>query len=186
LFEINVFLGDQVIVTRELGMGDLCLGRSSDNDLVLDGQEVSPQHARVQVNEKGLVTIEDRGSDGGLWLQDKRVRMSVWLPGHAVTIGPYTLNLRRLAPAASAQPGGTEKRPSPAAAATARTERPSGRKYFVIFILAGVAIAGAMAFMAYLDQEEKARESAVTTTQAAPNQPLRPDGDQGRSSSPGR
>ncbi len=78
----------------ELGARDLLIGRSSDNDVVLDDPErtVSRHHAEVRVEDSRYVLV-DVGSQNGLLLGDERVQRVELRPGRFVSIGGFVVGL---------------------------------------------------------------------------------------------
>jgi chromosome segregation ATPase len=64
----------------------LTIGRTSHNDIQLDAQFISRQHA-VIVTEKGATKIVDWGSKNGILVNEKRVVEQVLENGDVVTIG---------------------------------------------------------------------------------------------------
>jgi hypothetical protein len=68
------------------------IGRSSDNDLVLDDPEVSRRHARVVVSDGGL-WIEDAGSTGGMEVDGRRVERAELRRGARIGLGKSELRV---------------------------------------------------------------------------------------------
>ncbi|MDX1662962.1 MAG: FHA domain-containing protein, partial [Candidatus Promineifilaceae bacterium] len=112
---------DQLLIARQgmtqrthpLVKPSLTLGRSDDNEVVLDSSQVSRRHARLTHTADGW-TITDLGSTNGTRLEDNKLLPDVperWEPGETVTIGPFYLTW---------QPGENQ----PALAAPAAERRP--------------------------------------------------------------
>ena len=77
---------------REL-VGDVTLGRETQNDVILDSAAVSRDHAALTFRD-GRWYIEDRGSSNGTFLNGTRVQPGTALPlRHAdrIGIGPESL-----------------------------------------------------------------------------------------------
>ena len=72
--------------TMSLRPGSLTLGRSPDNDIVIDDPSVSREHARLS-NENGRYYIEDLGSMNGTMMNGKRVKKEFVGTGASVKIG---------------------------------------------------------------------------------------------------
>lgn len=72
----------------------LIIGRTPDNDIVLDSPFVSRHHARLTVMGD-LLRIEDLDSRNGVSVLDERVREAVLECGDAATIGHHELRLDR-------------------------------------------------------------------------------------------
>ena len=88
--------GDQpraVNLDKEL----LTIGRSGENDIVLTGEGVSREHARIELAESGGWTIVDLGSTNGTKLEGSRLLPDLpeeWKPGQTVSLGPFLLRLQ--------------------------------------------------------------------------------------------
>jgi ABC-type multidrug transport system ATPase subunit/pSer/pThr/pTyr-binding forkhead associated (FHA) protein len=69
----------------------LSVGRAPDNDLRLDGLQISNHHARF-VRTNGNVTVEDAGSTNGVYVNGERIsgRRGVQL-SDVIQIGPFVL-----------------------------------------------------------------------------------------------
>ena len=69
----------------------LTVGRAPDNDLRLDGLQISNHHARF-ARQNGNVTVEDAGSTNGVYVNGERIsgRRAVQL-SDVIQIGPFVL-----------------------------------------------------------------------------------------------
>lgn len=106
---------DEILVTRQ----GLRVGRSRENNLMLDHREMSRQHVRVIWREDGYY-VEDLNSSNGSWLNEERLapREPVLLhEGDAIRVGPFLLklvhfvteeSLPAIRPPAGLPPGGIE------------------------------------------------------------------------------
>jgi tetratricopeptide (TPR) repeat protein len=76
----------------ELGVQDLLIGRSPDNDIVLDDPDrtVSRHHAEVRLEETCYVIV-DVGSQNGILQDGRRVERVELQPGRPVTVGSFTI-----------------------------------------------------------------------------------------------
>lgn len=75
------------------------LGRSVDNDIVLQDPQVSRLHARVLRDARGTYTIEDLDSRNGTYLDGVRLfpnRPQRWNESQEVRVGPYYIKLMRV------------------------------------------------------------------------------------------
>ncbi len=83
-------------VVREVALADrdLRVGRSNDNDIVLEdaGKAVSRVHAELRHEAGGWVLL-DLNSQNGIWTNGVRQPRIVLQPGTPVGIGPYQLTL---------------------------------------------------------------------------------------------
>lgn len=73
------------------GKPQLTVGRSTDNDIPLDGLQISNHHARL-VQQDGSVVIEDVGSTNGVYLNGERItgRRTIQKTD-VIQIGPFVL-----------------------------------------------------------------------------------------------
>ena len=69
----------------------LSVGRASDNDIRLDGLQISNHHARF-ARSNGSVTLEDAGSTNGVYINGQRIssRTAIRL-SDVIQIGPFVL-----------------------------------------------------------------------------------------------
>ena len=84
----------------------LQLGRSQNNDVILDDRQVSGQHARLTWGREGWL-VEDLGSTNGTLLNGQRIpphRASPLRPGDSVQIGHFLFTVRFLQPDESPPP----------------------------------------------------------------------------------
>ncbi|HEY0003501.1 MAG TPA: FHA domain-containing protein [Pyrinomonadaceae bacterium] len=73
------------------GRAQLTIGRAPDNDIQLDGLQISNHHARV-INSNGSVAIEDVGSTNGVYINGVRITARrVIQDRDVVQIGPFVL-----------------------------------------------------------------------------------------------
>ena len=68
-------LGDNPVERRfDLNQGKrLSIGRTKENDLVLDHTSVSKHHASLALNGEGKLVVADTGSTNGTYLNDERI-----------------------------------------------------------------------------------------------------------------
>ncbi len=71
---------------------ELVIGRAEENDIVLDGLQISNRHARLVKSNTGI-TIEDFNSTNGVYVNGNRVSRQGIFPGDAVQIGSFLLQL---------------------------------------------------------------------------------------------
>lgn len=83
--------GQAPIFQRFEGNSPLTIGRAADNNIRLDGLQISNHHARV-TNLNGNILIEDVGSTNGVYLNGKRITSKVPISSiDTVQIGPFLL-----------------------------------------------------------------------------------------------
>jgi hypothetical protein len=79
-----------------LNVGTTAIGRASDNDVVLDDDTVSRQHALIREDE-GHFTLQDRGSLDGTYLNGEKIRGAVTLQdGDEIGMGNSVLRFKIL------------------------------------------------------------------------------------------
>lgn len=82
----------QLLAQRSFeGRPQLSVGRAPDNDIQLDGLQISNHHARF-VQSNGSVTVEDAGSTNGVYVNGERIsgKRGVQL-SDLIQIGPFVL-----------------------------------------------------------------------------------------------
>ncbi|MBC7811539.1 MAG: FHA domain-containing protein [Burkholderiales bacterium] len=85
---------DQLTVSSQ----GLRVGRSKDNDLVLDNREISRQHMRIIWREDKYY-VEDLNSSNGVWLNDQRIyprEAQELTEGDNIRVGPFLMKYVRL------------------------------------------------------------------------------------------
>jgi predicted component of type VI protein secretion system len=94
LAKLLVFRGETFLREIELGRQTFRIGRSEQNDLVLEdpGKAVSRNHAEIRF-EGGQYVLADLESQNGIWVSGARVPFVVLEPKTAASVGPYRLTL---------------------------------------------------------------------------------------------
>lgn len=84
-----VFRDDRVHQEMDLGFTTLRIGRSEDNDVILEDptKAVSRIHAELRYSN-GRYEILDLDSQNGIWVDGARVSRAVLEGTTAITIGP--------------------------------------------------------------------------------------------------
>jgi pSer/pThr/pTyr-binding forkhead associated (FHA) protein len=88
--EIVVKYDDKVIEKVVIDKRRVSIGRTAENDIVLENRGVSRKHAMIEFNESGAVII-DNESLNGTFLNDRRVTEEVIRDSDQITIGKYHL-----------------------------------------------------------------------------------------------
>jgi pSer/pThr/pTyr-binding forkhead associated (FHA) protein len=96
--EIIVRYEDKVIERVVTEKKRISIGRTSDNDIVLENRGVSRKHAQIEINPQNTVII-DNESLNGTFVNDRRVEEDILHDNDIITIGKYTLTYRCDAPA---------------------------------------------------------------------------------------
>ncbi|MBI5927833.1 MAG: protein kinase [Chloroflexi bacterium] len=76
----------------------LMIGRDPAHDIVLGGEGVSRNHARIDKQQDGSYKITDLGSTNGSFLDDAKLLSNVpeeWLTGKVLKVGTYSLRLNQ-------------------------------------------------------------------------------------------
>jgi len=88
--------GSRAGTDYRLSVGSTGLGRASDNEVVLDDDTVSRQHALIR-EDQGHFTLQDRGSLDGTFLNGEKIRGSVTLQdGDEIGMGNSVLRFKIL------------------------------------------------------------------------------------------
>lgn len=81
---------NSVLTEMPADSGEISIGRSPDNRMVIDNPAVSHHHARV-FKEKDRLVLEDFGSLNGTFVNGQRVQSVTLKPGDSVAIGKHTI-----------------------------------------------------------------------------------------------
>jgi hypothetical protein len=88
--------GSRAGTDYRLNVGSTAIGRASDNDVVLDDDTVSRQHALIR-EDQGHFTLQDRGSLDGTYLNGEKIRGAVTLQdGDEIGLGNTVLRFKIL------------------------------------------------------------------------------------------
>jgi pSer/pThr/pTyr-binding forkhead associated (FHA) protein len=119
-------------------VGTMTVGRASECDISIPTDEVSRQHAKLQVMPDGIA-VEDMGSANGTFINDKRIHTGMLKPGEELRLD--TVRFMLVAPHLEMQQ--VAKATEPAAAKPAPAAAGGGQvKWLFIGLLgAGAAIA---------------------------------------------
>ena len=120
--------------------GTMTVGRHSDCDISVPGEEISRHHAKLSVMPDGIA-VEDLGSANGTFIAGKRVHQGLLKPGEELRLD--TVRFLLVAPGMEVQ---AASKPAPAAA-TAPAPAGGGILWVVLAVAAVVAVgAGAWYF----------------------------------------
>jgi len=84
---------ESILKEIEITQPEFTIGRSSDNDLVIDHAAVSGRHARI-VQVQSVCFLEDLKSTNGTFVNDRRIERKQLLDTDVVTIGKHRLIFR--------------------------------------------------------------------------------------------
>lgn len=119
-------------------VGSMTIGRQSDCGIPIQAEEISRQHARLQVTAEGVM-VEDLGSANGTWINDKRVHTGMLSPGDELRLDTVRFLLvapGMHVPATPAPVPAVESAPSPAA---------RGSSFAAVWVIAVVVVVGLVA-----------------------------------------
>lgn len=88
--ELTVKIGDQVLQSHSFDGDLLRIGRSRENDLVLDNLSVSRHHLQIR-SHQGRYVLFDMNSSNGTYLNGARVTRKELLDGDQITVGKHVL-----------------------------------------------------------------------------------------------
>ncbi|MFQ5606758.1 MAG: FHA domain-containing protein [Candidatus Zixiibacteriota bacterium] len=88
--EIIVKYEDKVIERVVVDKRRVSIGRTKENDIVLENRGVSRKHAMIEFNDSGAVII-DNESLNGIFLNDRRISEESLRDSDEITIGKYSL-----------------------------------------------------------------------------------------------
>ncbi len=88
--EIVVKFDDKVIERVVSEKKRISIGRTSDNDIVLDNRGVSRKHAQIEFNDNAAVII-DNESLNGTFVNNRKITEEVLRDGDKITIGKFSL-----------------------------------------------------------------------------------------------
>ncbi len=125
-------------------VGTMTVGRASECGISVPSEEISRQHAKLQVMPDG-VAVEDMGSANGTFINDKRVHTGMLKPGDELRLD--TVRFMMVAPHLEMQQ--VAKAAEPASAKTAATAPGGGSQMkTVLLMLLGAAVVVAVAWAA--------------------------------------
>lgn len=122
--------------------GTMTVGRHSDCEISIPGEEISRHHARLKVMPDGIA-VEDIGSANGTFINGKRVTQGTLKPGEELRLD--TVRFLLVAPGLEAQ--STQAKPAAAPAAVASPSR--GVPGWVFPLVGALIVAAAVAGLYY-------------------------------------
>jgi pSer/pThr/pTyr-binding forkhead associated (FHA) protein len=96
--KLSLMFENKLVKEVPIGAKPVRIGRSPDNDLVVDNLAVSNDHARVYF-ESGRLVVEDRGSLNGTFVNDLRVERATLHDGDSIWIGKHHIKVDAIADA---------------------------------------------------------------------------------------
>ncbi len=92
--EIIVKYDDKIVERVVTEKKRISIGRTQDNDIVLDNRGVSRKHAQIEFNPNGTVII-DNESLNGTFVNNRRVTEEFLKDNDEITIGKFNLTYRQ-------------------------------------------------------------------------------------------
>lgn len=89
--EIIVRFEEKVIERVVAEKPHISIGRTTDNDIVLDNRGVSRRHAMIEVNPSGQAVIIDNESLNGTFVNQRKINEEVLKDHDVISIGKYHL-----------------------------------------------------------------------------------------------
>jgi len=90
--KLSLMFDAKLVKEVPIGARPVRIGRSPDNDLVVDNLAVSNDHARVYF-ESGRLVVEDRGSLNGTFVNDLRIERATLHDGDSIWIGKHHIKV---------------------------------------------------------------------------------------------
>jgi len=90
--KLSLMFEEKLVKEVPVGSRPVRIGRSPDNDLVVDNLAVSNDHARVYF-EAGRLVVEDRGSLNGTFVNDLRVERATLHDGDSIWVGKHHIKV---------------------------------------------------------------------------------------------
>jgi pSer/pThr/pTyr-binding forkhead associated (FHA) protein len=90
--KLSLMFDEKLVKEVPIGSRPVRIGRSPDNDLVVDNLAVSNDHARVFF-ESGRLVVEDRGSLNGTFVNDLRIERATLHDGDSIWIGKHHIKV---------------------------------------------------------------------------------------------
>lgn len=89
--EIVVRFAEKVIERIVANQQRISIGRTTDNDIVLDNRGVSRRHALIEMGHSGHAVVIDNESLNGTFVNQRKINEEVLKDRDIITIGKYTL-----------------------------------------------------------------------------------------------
>jgi hypothetical protein len=90
--KLSLMFDEKLVKEVPIGSRPVRIGRSPDNDLVVDNLAVSNDHARVFF-DSGRLVVEDRGSLNGTFVNELRVERATLHDGDSIWIGKHHIKV---------------------------------------------------------------------------------------------
>src|SRR5438445_4987213 len=90
--KLSLMFEEKLVKEVPVGSRPVRIGRSPDDDLVVDTLAVSNDHARVYF-EAGRLVVEDRGSLNGTFVNDLRVERATLHDGDSIWVGKHHIKV---------------------------------------------------------------------------------------------
>ena len=158
-----------------LSGAEIVIGRTDENDVVVDHRSISRNHARI-VSKDGRVTIFDLDSANGLKINDEFYKQSVLRRGDVIELGHVRMRFVETGETFVYRPEEwKDKNRSSGESSTTRSASGGSKKVWIIALLfiaaAGSAVAVALSGQDKADLEGTVDQGASTTQAASSGKP---------------
>jgi len=123
--------------------GSMTVGRHSECDISVPGEEISRHHAKLSVMPDGIA-VEDLGSANGTFIAGKRVHQGTLKPGEELRLD--TVRFLLVAPGMEVHSSAAKTAPVPAAAAAVSEPSGAGNGLWIVLALLLLGGGGAAAW----------------------------------------
>ena len=96
LYILSLLNNELMSSSWKLIIKDYYIGRSSENNIILDDITVSRKHALLSVSKKNI-KIQDNNSTNGIYVNNENINDCILKSGDKIQIGKYLLLLTEVA-----------------------------------------------------------------------------------------
>ena len=93
MLSISIKFNEKVLKTIESEKNEITIGRSAENDIIIENLAVSKLHARI-VEQGGAYYIEDLNSTNGTYLNKVRITKKDLKNNDTIIIGKHSLEIQ--------------------------------------------------------------------------------------------
>ncbi len=150
----------------------ITVGRSSDNDIVINDAKVSRTHLQIVQNDGGVCSVVDLNSANGTYVNGQKISSEVRLQPHdVIRIGNTTLPWQEYIKSSSI---GEQKLNNPVAPPTIN----HNRLWLWVTIYTVIVLSGGIGLYVYHNSKEKQKQESLIQTYEANEERLRQEAEQ--------